>query len=107
MKMAKAPKQSQSQVDKFRDLARQLEVDEDEEAFREKVRKIATAPKSIRGYWRVDFAVPHGHRANFYPEDPAASYAPSPIYATPERVREWLSAQGCKQSPDDADIWLN
>jgi len=34
-----------SQADKFRDLARQLECDEDEKAFKEKVRKVAKAPK--------------------------------------------------------------
>lgn len=33
------------QADKFRDLARELECDEDEAAFEEKVRKIANAPK--------------------------------------------------------------
>jgi len=35
-----------SQTDKFRDLARQLECDEDEKAFEEKVRKVATAERS-------------------------------------------------------------
>lgn len=33
------------QVDKFRDMARELECDEDEAAFEDKVRKVATAPK--------------------------------------------------------------
>lgn len=32
------------QADKFRDLARELECHEDEAAFDEKVRKVATAP---------------------------------------------------------------
>lgn len=31
-----------SQVDKFRDLARELEADEDEERFEERVRRLAT-----------------------------------------------------------------
>jgi len=39
--MADAPEKSQS--DKFRDLARDLECDEDEAAFEEKVRKIANS----------------------------------------------------------------
>jgi hypothetical protein len=39
-----APKPNQA--DKFRDLARELECDEDEAAFEEKVRKVATAPKA-------------------------------------------------------------
>lgn len=38
-------KPSKPQPDKFRDLARQLECDEDEKAFEERVRKVATAPK--------------------------------------------------------------
>lgn len=33
------------QADKFREIARELECDEDEDAFEEKVRKVATAPK--------------------------------------------------------------
>lgn len=35
----------QSQADKFRDLARELECDEDEAAFDERLKKLATAPK--------------------------------------------------------------
>lgn len=41
--MPDAPK---PQVDKFRDLARELECDDNEDAFAARVRKIATAPKS-------------------------------------------------------------
>jgi len=33
------------QADKFRDMARELECDEDEAAFDDKVRKVATAPR--------------------------------------------------------------
>lgn len=33
------------QIDKFRDLARELECDEDEDAFDERLKKLATAPK--------------------------------------------------------------
>ncbi|GEM_PF-1458347 len=39
------PDHDKPQADKFRDLARELEADESEEAFEEKVRRIATAPK--------------------------------------------------------------
>ncbi len=35
-----------SQADKFRDLARDLECDDDEEAFKAKLKKVATAAKS-------------------------------------------------------------
>ena len=34
-----------AQADKFRDLARELECDEDEAAFEDKVRRVATSPK--------------------------------------------------------------
>jgi hypothetical protein len=33
-----------SQADKFKDLARELECDEDEDAFKAKLRKVAKAP---------------------------------------------------------------
>lgn len=39
------PGDALTQADKFRDLARQLECDEDEGRFEDAVRKIATAPK--------------------------------------------------------------
>lgn len=35
---------SQSQLDKFRDLARELECDDDEARFDERLKKLATAP---------------------------------------------------------------
>ena len=35
------------QADKFRDMAREIECDEDEAAFEDKVRKVATAPKLV------------------------------------------------------------
>lgn len=44
--MTEVPK---PQADKFRDLARKLECDEDEARFEDKVRKVATAPKPERG----------------------------------------------------------
>lgn len=40
--------QDKPQADKFRDMARELECDEDEAAFEEKVRKVATATESVR-----------------------------------------------------------
>lgn len=38
-------KEPKPQADKFRDMARELECDEDEATFEQKVRKVATAPK--------------------------------------------------------------
>ena len=40
------PEDSKPQADKFRDLARELECDEDEAAFDERLRKLAKAPKA-------------------------------------------------------------
>lgn len=37
--------ESQPQADKFRELARELECDEDEAAFEEQVRKVAVPPE--------------------------------------------------------------
>lgn len=39
---------ARSQADKFRDLARELECDDDEEAFKAKVKKIATAARPVK-----------------------------------------------------------
>ncbi|HRD27669.1 MAG TPA: hypothetical protein PLO65_05155 [Caulobacter sp.] len=39
------PKHDTTQADKFRDLARELECDEDEGAFEATVKKVAKAPK--------------------------------------------------------------
>ena len=39
-------KAESDQSNKFREIARELECDEDEAAFEDKVRKIATAPKA-------------------------------------------------------------
>ena len=36
------------QIEKFRDLARELECDDDEAAFAEKVKRIATAPREAK-----------------------------------------------------------
>ena len=41
-------KSEQSQIDKFRDLARELECDEDEDTFKAKLREIAKSPPQHR-----------------------------------------------------------
>ena len=43
--MPTPPRSDQNQIDKFRQLARELETDEDPEAFKAKLVKIARAPK--------------------------------------------------------------
>lgn len=45
MKQTTSEPEGRSQADKFRDLARELECDEDEARFEDQVRKIASAPK--------------------------------------------------------------
>ncbi len=91
------------QADKFRDLARELECDDDEARFAERVKRLAKASRPKAGYWRVDFAVPHGHRANFYPEG-NDTWAPGPVFATPQEVEAWLAARGCRR---DGETWLD
>jgi hypothetical protein len=39
------PEQAKPQAEKFKELARELECDEDEDAFKAAVRKIAKAPR--------------------------------------------------------------
>jgi hypothetical protein len=43
--MPEPPNESTKQVDKFRELARELECDEDEDAFDERLRRIAKTQK--------------------------------------------------------------
>ena len=43
--MAETKHDSDDQAKRFRDMARELGCDEDEAAFEDKVRKVATAPK--------------------------------------------------------------
>ena len=38
------PEEPKSQADKFRDLARELEANEDEEAFKETLKRVAVVP---------------------------------------------------------------
>jgi len=49
--MADEPK---TQAEKFADLARELECDDDEEAFDERLKKLAKAPAKPKGEKRDD-----------------------------------------------------
>ena len=100
---APAPK---PQIDKFRDAARELECDDDEAAFDERLKRLAHAKRPKPGSWRVDFAHPHGHRANFYPEG-SDSWTSSPIFATPQEVYAWLAGLRCRQDEADPDRWYD
>lgn len=95
------------QVDKFRQLARELECDEDEARFDERLGKLATASKAEAkaGHWRVEFVkAGHGHHAVFHP-DTADTWPSSPVYPTPQDVYAWLHARGCQQDRLDPDVW--
>src|SRR5580658_8592448 len=94
------PDRPKPQLDKFRDLTRELETDDDEARFDERLKMLATARRPKPGWWRVDFAVPHGHRANFYPEG-VGGWASSPTYTTPQAVEAWLAARACRRGDDD------
>ena len=98
---------SRAQAEKFADLARELECDEREEGFDERLRGVAAGKRAKAGDWRVDFAWPHGHRANFYPDDAAVTWASSPVFSTPQQVHQWLTDQGCVQSDTDPEKWLD
>jgi hypothetical protein len=53
--MHMAENDDRPQPDKFRDMARELECDEDEAAFEEKVRKVATTPKASQSSASEEF----------------------------------------------------
>lgn len=94
------------QLDKFRDLARELDCDDDQAAFDEKLKRLAKASRPKDGYWRVDFATPHGHRANFYPVGSDA-WASSPVFDTLQQVEAWLLERKCKRDELAAGHWLD
>lgn len=56
--MTDAPK---TQADKFRELARELECDEDEAAFGDKVRRVVQAPQPECVHCGRAFALHQGH----------------------------------------------
>lgn len=51
---SKTPSTSQGQIDRFREAARQLECDEDQERFEKKLGKIATVKPSAAKSGKAD-----------------------------------------------------
>lgn len=95
----------EAQIDKFRDLARDLECDEDEKRFEETVRRVAK-PDAL-GSWEVR---PLKDQSGFYSRFTPDSYGPQwdgPAFATREEVYSWLAQHGRRQSADDPDKWRN
>jgi len=79
------------QVDKFRDVARQLECDEDEKAFEEKVRRVAQA--TVEGTWEV---LPLKDGSGFYPHFTPKGYGPThngPDFPTEAEAQAWIDAR--------------
>lgn len=91
------------QIDKFRDLARQLETDDDEARFDERLKKLAKA-KKLKGYWQVAQVV-GGHQAVFISDELPNRWRPSPVFPTPQDVYRWLEGHGCKERGGDPDKW--
>jgi hypothetical protein len=95
------------QVDKFRDLARELECDDDEAAFDARLKTLAGAQATAAkaGHWRVEFVkAGHGHHAVFHP-DTADTWPSSSTFPTPQGVYQWLHDRGCQQDTQDPDSW--
>jgi len=65
-------------------------------------------PPHVRhGHWSVDYAVPYGHRANFYHHQTVTPAQSGPVFATVELVEQWLRDQGCRPDPARQGRWLD
>jgi len=80
-------KPDQSQVDKFRQLARELEADEDEERFEDQVRRIAT--KGQPGAWHVKQLKDGTCAPSFAPHGFAPEWE-GPSFQTEAEARAWI-----------------
>jgi hypothetical protein len=98
-----------AQINKFRDLARELECDEDEPAFDERLKKLAKARAPKAGFWRVEFPVGEGRvQARFHPDDPDGErWSPSPAFNSTVQAHAWLREQNCRQDLTDPDKWYD
>lgn len=105
MKESQAPK---PQIDKFRDLARELECDDDEARFDERLGKLATAaPKAAKaGEWLVEnLGAGQGFHAVFHAKTAIDTWSASPVFPTPQGAYQWLHDRGCQQDKLEPDIW--
>ena len=90
--MAKKQETSEEREAQFRafvEASRELECDEDPEAFKGIVRKVVSAPKPL-GEWRVeDVKVGVGYKPVFRPD----GYGPSPegpTFSTEAEAEAWI-----------------
>ena len=90
---ARAADDQRPQVQKFPDLARELECDDDEAAFDERLKKLAGAKPKAKGSWQVRPAkVGNGHIPWFIPD----GYGPTiegPNFPTEAEARAWVLTQ--------------
>jgi len=102
---SKMPEQAKPQIDKFKQLARELECDENEAAFDERLKKMAKGARQNCGEWHVrDLKNSSGFYALFTPNE-YASEERSPYYPTRGEVYEWLAQSGRQQDTSDPDLW--
>lgn len=91
--MTKRPSDERPQADKFVDLARELECDDDEAAFDERLKKLATSKPKVEGTWAVQMAkVGNGYNAWFTPD----GYGPKVEvghFDTEAQALAWIAAQ--------------
>ena len=91
------------QADKFAELSRALECDEDEDRFKALLGKVVKHKPVEPVIWKVDFIkAGHGHVAR---RSPKCGDDESPTFDTPQEVYDWLARKGLTQSEDDQDIW--
>ena len=92
-----------SQLDKFAELSRVLDCDEDEDRFKELLGKVVKHKPVEAVIWTVGFVkAGPGHVARC---DRNSLYTESPTFDTPQEVYDWLARKGFTQSEDDPDIW--
>jgi len=94
------------QIEKFRDLARELETDDDEARFDERLKKMAKARTPRAAFWRID-QVPGGHRPDYFEGGSITPSNRGPVFSTPQEGDAWLQARGCRQDPADPDRWYD
>ena len=102
--MTSSPPKSEAQIDKFRDLARELETDDDEARFDATLKKLAGVKPKSDGFWRID-QIPGGHRPDYFEGGSITPSKRGPMFSTPQEGDQWLREHGCRQDQSDPDKW--
>jgi hypothetical protein len=77
------------QAEKFADLARELECDESEEAFDERLRVVAGSFKNVPGRWTVEPVKDGGYKARFIPSSDGSERNVTG-FATEKEAADWV-----------------